>query len=55
MHGISAKIAQEIGMLFQYNDGDAGARQQEAEHHPGRTSASDTAGGFDRSHVPPSR
>jgi hypothetical protein len=55
MHRISAEIPQEIGMLFQYNNGDAGARQQEAEHHPGRTTAHNTAGGFDRSHVPPSR
>jgi hypothetical protein len=55
MYGIPAEISQEIWMLFQYNDGDPGARQQEAEHHPGRTTARNTAGGFDRSHVPPSR
>src|SRR5690349_14717349 len=50
MHGISAKIAQEIGMLFENGDWDTSARQQEAEHHPGRTSADNAAGGFHRRH-----
>ena len=48
MDGVAAEIAQEIGVLFQHRDGDAGARQQEAEHHPGRSAAGDAAGGFDR-------
>ena len=50
MNGVAAEIAQEVGVLFQHGDGDTGARQQEAEHHPGRSAAGDAAGGFDRSH-----
>ncbi len=43
MHGVAAKIAQEIGVLFQHRDLDAGAGQKKAEHHPGRPAADDTA------------
>ena len=48
MDGVAAEIAQEVGVLFQHGDGDAGARQQKAEHHAGRSAAGDAAGGFDR-------
>src|SRR5512137_791719 len=50
MYGIASEIAQEIGVLFQHDDGNAGAREQEAKHHPGRSAASDTARRFDRDH-----
>ena len=32
MDGVAAKVAQEVGMLLEHDDVDAGARQQEAEH-----------------------
>ena len=48
MHGVAAKIAKEIGMLFQHDDVDAGARQQEAKHHSGRAAAGDGAFGGNR-------
>ena len=48
VHGVAAEIAKEIGMLFQHHDVDARARQQEAQHHPGRPAASDGALGSDR-------
>ena len=43
MHRIAAKVAQEVGMLFQHHDVDAGASQEKAEHHPGRSAADDAA------------
>ena len=43
MDGIAAKIAKEVGVLFQHDDIDAGAREQKAEHHPGRSAAGDAA------------
>ena len=43
MNGVAAEIAQEVGMLLQHDDVDAGARQQEAEHHAGGAAAGDAA------------
>ena len=43
MHGVAAKIAKKIGILFQHDDIDAGARQQKTKHHSGGTAAGDTA------------
>ena len=43
MDGVAAKIAQEIGVLFEHDHIDAGARQQEAQHHAGRSAAGDAA------------
>jgi hypothetical protein len=37
--GIAAEIAQEVGMLLQHLNLQAGACQQEAQHHAGRTAA----------------
>ncbi len=48
MNGVAAKIAQEIGVLLQHDDLDAGARQQVAQHHPGRAAAGDGAGRANR-------
>ena len=45
MDRVVAKIAQEIRMFFQHDDIDAGAREQEAEHHAGRTAANDATTG----------
>ncbi len=50
MNGIAAEIAQEILVLFQHRDADAGARQEEAEHHPGGAAAGDAAPRLDRVH-----
>ena len=43
MDGVAAKIPQEIRMLFQHDDLDAGPRQQQAQHHPGGAAAHDAA------------
>ena len=48
MNGVAAEIAQEIGVLLQHHDLNAGARQQESEHHAGRSAAGDAALGRDR-------
>ena len=45
MDGVAAKVAQEIGVLLQHHDVDAGAGQQETEHHAGWAAAGDGAGG----------
>jgi hypothetical protein len=45
MDRVAAKIAEEVGVFFQHRDIDAGAREQEAEHHAGRTAAGDDAAG----------
>ena len=39
MDRVAAEIAEEIGVLFQHHDIDAGARQQQPGHHPGRPTA----------------
>ncbi len=53
--GVAAEVAQEIGVLLQHHDIDAGARQQKAEHHAGGTAAGDDAlrGDGLRRHQPP--
>ena len=43
MNRVAAEIAQEIGVLLQHHDVDAGARQQQSEHHPGGATARDAA------------
>ncbi|BEV44011.1 hypothetical protein CRBSH125_01940 [Afipia carboxidovorans] len=43
MHGVTAKIAEEIGMFLQNEGFDAGAAEEIAEHHPGRAAAYDAA------------
>ncbi len=43
MNGVPAEIAQEIGVLFEDQDGDPGAGEQQPQHHAGRTSAGDAA------------
>ena len=47
MDGVAAKVAQEVGVLLEHDDVDAGAREQEAEHHAGRAAADDAATGRD--------
>ena len=48
MHGVAAEIAEEIRVLFQHRDIDAGASEEKAEHHAGRAAAGDGAGGCER-------
>src|SRR5262245_30339034 len=43
VNGVTAKVAQEIGMLLEDNDVDAGTRQQEAKHQSRRTAAGNAA------------
>jgi NitT/TauT family transport system substrate-binding protein len=45
---IAAEVAEKIGMLLEYDDVDARARRQKAEHHPGGSAAGDDAAGQDR-------
>src|SRR5262249_25395552 len=45
--GVTAKIAQKILMLLQHHHLDAGAREQEAEHHAATPPAGDGTGGLD--------
>ena len=43
MEGVAAEVAQEVGVLLEHGDLDAGAREQQAEHHadPELAAASD--------------
>src|SRR6516225_950879 len=41
MDRVAAEIAEEIGVLLEHRDVDAGPGQQVSEHHPGRTAARD--------------
>jgi hypothetical protein len=43
MNGIAAEIAQEVGMLFEDQDGDPGAGEQQSQHHTGRAATHDAA------------
>ena len=40
---VAPEVPEEIGVLLEHEDGDAGARQQQAEHHAGRSAAGDAA------------
>jgi len=51
VHRVAAEVAQEIAMLLQHDDIDAGAREQQAEHHAGGTATGDAAAGRDRGHA----
>ena len=44
MDGVAAEVAQEVSVLLQHQDVDAGAGEQEAEHHAGRAAAGNGAG-----------
>ena len=43
MNGVAAEVAEEILVLLQHDDVDAGAGEQKAEHHAGRPAAGDAA------------
>src|SRR5215475_3259261 len=50
VHGVSAKVAQEISVFFHYDSRNTGAREQEREHHARGSSTDDAAGGLGRGH-----
>ncbi len=43
VHGVAAEVAQEVGVLLQHGDLDAGARQQQAEKQSRRAAPDDRA------------
>src|ERR1700693_389778 len=43
MDRVAAEVAQKIGVLFQHHDLHARAREQQAQHHSGRSAAGGTA------------
>ncbi len=45
VNGVTAKIAQEVGVLLQHRHIDPRPRQQIAEHQPGGAASHDAAGG----------
>src|SRR5439155_26675295 len=47
-NGVAAEIAQEVAVLFEDDDVNAGAREQHAEHHAGRSAAGDAAARLER-------
>jgi hypothetical protein len=50
MDGVTAKIAQKIGVLLDHKDIHSRPSQQETEHHSGRPTAHDAAFGFESRH-----
>ena len=50
VNGVAAEVPEEVSVLLQDHDVDPRPRQQEAQHHPGRTAARDAAIGFERFH-----
>ena len=45
VHRVAAEVAQEVGVLLHHRHVDAGAGEQQPEHHARRTAAGDDAGG----------
>jgi hypothetical protein len=48
VHGIAAKIPEEVVVLLDYGDRNPCARQQVTQHHSGRAAANNAACGFER-------
>ena len=48
MDGVAAKIPEEVAVLFQHDDVDAGPREQKAEHHARGAAADDATAGVER-------
>jgi len=44
MNGIAPKVTEKVGVLFQNQDFDPGARQQLSQHHSRRATARNAAG-----------
>ena len=44
--GVAAEVAEEVLVLFEDGDVDAGTGEEKAEHHARGTTANDTARGF---------
>ena len=43
MDGVAAEVSEEVGVLLEDRHADAGTRQEEAQHHAGRSAARDHA------------
>ena len=43
MDGVAAEVSEEVGVLFEDGDADAGTRQEQSQHHAGRSAARDHA------------
>ena len=52
MHGVAAEVTQKVGVLFHHRDRNAGAGQQQAEHHSRRPAAGDQTGRFGSGETP---
>jgi hypothetical protein len=44
--GVAAEVAKKIGVFFEDKNFDAGAGEEESEHHTGWAAPHDTAGGL---------
>lgn len=47
MNSVAAEIAEEIGVFFENADVNAGAGEQEAEHHAGRPASNNATASLD--------
>src|SRR5215470_11294470 len=47
MDGVAAKIAKEVSVLFEHDNFNAGAGEQQPEHYSSGPAADDTTGGSD--------
>src|SRR4029077_4069894 len=52
MNRVAAEIAQEVGVLLQCRDIDAGSREEKSQHHPGGPAAHNAAARGERGHAP---
>ena len=43
MDGVAAEVSEEVGVLFEDRDADAGTSQEESQHHAGRSATRDHA------------
>ena len=46
VNGVAAEIAKKVGVFFEDENFDAGAGEQEAEHHASGAASCDAAGGL---------
>ena len=56
MNGVATEVTEEVLVFLEHRDGDSGAREQIAKHHPGRAAADHAASCFEGSNwhiVPP--
>jgi hypothetical protein len=51
MDRVPAKVAEEVSVLFEHHDRNAGASEQQAQHRAGRTTTGNTTPRFDHTVV----